>query len=76
VKYYQTFASHYISFFERNENMVKELLSFDQIRQYGVDHSIEILVKDIAIVDSVVPGGGKYSRSYFNIGIWSIGITY
>jgi len=25
VKYYQTFASHYISFFERNEEMVKEL---------------------------------------------------
>jgi hypothetical protein len=47
VKYYQTFASHYISFFERNENMVKELLSLDQIRQYGVDHSIQKLVDDI-----------------------------
>jgi hypothetical protein len=47
VKYYQTFASHYISFFERNEEMVKELLSLDQIRQYGVDHSIQKLVDDI-----------------------------
>ena len=47
LKYYQTFASHYISFFERNEEIVKTLLSFDQIRKYAVDHKIKLLAEDI-----------------------------
>jgi hypothetical protein len=47
LKYYQTFASHYISYFERNETIVRKLLSFHQIRKYGLDHSIEMFVEDI-----------------------------
>ena len=51
LKYYQTFASHYISFFERDETMVSQLLSFTQIRKYAVDHSMEILVQDIDMLE-------------------------
>lgn len=48
--YFQTFASHYISYFERNTAMVKDLLSFDQIRQYGSEKSIHLLVKDVDLL--------------------------
>jgi len=50
INYYQTFASHYISFFERNGQMVTSLLTFDEIRQYGVEHSVDLLVKDIDLL--------------------------
>jgi len=51
LAYYQTFASHYISYFERNTDMVNTLLSFDEIREYGLTHSIKHLVKDIDAIE-------------------------
>jgi len=50
LKYFQTFASHYISYLERNAAMVKYLLTYDQIKQYGNEKSISLLVKDIDLL--------------------------
>ncbi|MBF0452392.1 MAG: hypothetical protein HQK75_16945, partial [Candidatus Magnetomorum sp.] len=50
INYYQTFASHYISFFERDARMVTKLLTFEQIREYGVANSIDCLVDDIDLL--------------------------
>jgi len=47
LKYFQTFASHYISYLERNTSMVKHLLSFDKIREYGKTNAIDLLVEDV-----------------------------
>jgi hypothetical protein len=47
IDYYRTFVSQYISFIERNEELVDNLLSLDQIRAYGVAHSLHLLVDDV-----------------------------
>ncbi len=47
INYYRTFASQYISFLQRDEDLVGELLSLAQIRAYGVSHSIKRLVDDV-----------------------------
>ncbi|TGO03402.1 hypothetical protein PN36_07235 [Candidatus Thiomargarita nelsonii] len=47
VDYYRTFASQYISFIERDEELVNKLLSLDKIREYGLKNSNKLLVDDI-----------------------------
>ena len=47
IKYYTTFASQYISFLERAEQLVRQLLSLEQIRAYGVANGIDLLVDDV-----------------------------
>jgi hypothetical protein len=47
IDYYRTFVSQYLSFIQRDEGLAGKLLSLDQIRAYGVDHSLEILVDDV-----------------------------
>jgi hypothetical protein len=47
IDYYCSFASQYISFLERDENLVGKLLSLEYIRQYGVTNSIENFVDDV-----------------------------
>ncbi len=47
VKYYRTFASHYISFLERDPQLVRELLTLEQIRAYGQANAISVLVNDV-----------------------------
>ena len=47
IQYYRTFASHYISFLERDEKLVGKLLSLEKIREYGVANSIENFVDDV-----------------------------
>jgi hypothetical protein len=47
LHYYRTFVSHYISFLERQESLVKSPLSLQQIREYGVAHSRSVLVNDV-----------------------------
>jgi hypothetical protein len=47
VDYYRTFASQYISFLQRDERLVSQLLSLEQIHAYGVAHSIETLIDDV-----------------------------
>ncbi|QTA92756.1 hypothetical protein [Desulfonema magnum] len=51
IMYYQTFASQYISFLERDKSLLDKPLSFEKIREYGVTKSIISLVEDI---DSLV----------------------
>ena len=47
INYYRTFVSQYISFLQRDENLVDELLSLEKIREYGITHGIENLVNDV-----------------------------
>jgi hypothetical protein len=47
IDYYSTFASQYISFLERNEKWVSKLLTLEQIKQYGLNNSIEEFVDDV-----------------------------
>ena len=47
IKYYCAFASQYISFLERDENLVSERLSLHQLREYGVANSNKLIVDDI-----------------------------
>jgi len=68
LKYFQTFASHYISYFERNPLMVKHLLSFDKIREYGITNAIDLLVED---VDMLV----KHKKNIEYQPIWDIAST-
>jgi len=48
--YYRTFASQYISFLERDEAMIGTLLSLEQIKEYGEQHNIKLLVHDVNII--------------------------
>ncbi|MDM8529890.1 hypothetical protein QUF63_01865 [Anaerolineales bacterium HSG25] len=47
IKYYRTLASHYISFVEREPSFVTELLTMEQIRDYGQTKGISVLVNDV-----------------------------
>ncbi|MCP4628952.1 MAG: hypothetical protein GY850_36410, partial [bacterium] len=47
VKYFCAFASQYISFLERDEELVKAPLSLEEIRAYGLSKSIKLLVRDV-----------------------------
>jgi hypothetical protein len=47
IDYYRAFASQYISFLERNEKWVGKRLTLEQIREYGLANSNELLVEDI-----------------------------
>ncbi|MCP4711605.1 MAG: hypothetical protein GY869_23550, partial [Planctomycetes bacterium] len=47
VKYYTTFASHYISFMERDPLLVRQSLTLEQIRDYGKTKNIQVLVNDV-----------------------------
>ncbi len=47
IKYYRAFASQYISFITQNPELVIDHLSLEEIREFGVNKSISILVKDV-----------------------------
>ena len=47
IKYYQTFASQYISFLERIEKYVENPLPLDEILEYGKKHALDIFEKDV-----------------------------
>jgi hypothetical protein len=49
--YYRTFATQYISFLERDAQLVRSQLSMEQIRAYGASHGVTSLVED---VDSIL----------------------
>jgi len=50
VDYYRTFASQYISYFERDELMVRRPLTLEKIREYGLLKSVELLVEDVDFI--------------------------
>ncbi|KPA17417.1 ATPase domain protein, prokaryote domain protein [Candidatus Magnetomorum sp. HK-1] len=45
--YYRTFASHYISYFERDRLIVNKPMTLDEIREYGVKKSIKYFIQDV-----------------------------
>ena len=45
--YYQNFASQFIAFLERDEDLIRYPLSLDQIREYGVAKNIKYFVIDV-----------------------------
>jgi hypothetical protein len=47
INYYRTFASHCISFFERDASMVTKLLTLKKIRSYGIEKDIPFFVDDV-----------------------------
>ncbi|MDM8529905.1 restriction endonuclease [Anaerolineales bacterium HSG25] len=47
IEYYRTFASQYISFLERDPLGVRQLLSLDEIKDYGQANSLKLLVDDV-----------------------------
>jgi len=47
IKYYCSFASQYISFLERDEQLVTQPLNLDKIREYGLANSNPRLVGDV-----------------------------
>jgi len=47
IKYYKAFASHCISFLERNSEHVMNELNLDKIKAYGESHQISMFVNDV-----------------------------
>ncbi|OAD21859.1 ATPase domain protein, prokaryote domain protein, partial [Candidatus Thiomargarita nelsonii] len=47
VDYYRTFASQYISFIQRDEQLVNQPLTLEEIRDYGLANSNKRLVSDV-----------------------------
>jgi hypothetical protein len=47
IKYYCVFASQYISFLQRDSDLVKIPLSLEEIKEYGLANAIKPLVRDI-----------------------------
>lgn len=47
IRYYETFASHYISFMERDPQLVGKPLTLEQIKAYGQAKSNIVLVEDV-----------------------------
>ncbi len=46
TRYFTTFASHYISFLERNEKFANNILSVNQIKEYATAKKHELLEND------------------------------
>ncbi|MCP4105508.1 MAG: hypothetical protein GY749_08225, partial [Desulfobacteraceae bacterium] len=47
VRYYRAFASQYISFLERDESLVKNLLTLEKIKEYGEKKTISVFADDV-----------------------------
>jgi hypothetical protein len=68
IDYYCSFASQYISFIERNEKLIRQPLTLEEIREYGLTHSNQRLVGD---VDSLL----KNKERGFHDAMWKIATT-
>ncbi len=60
IDYYCAFASQYISFLERDESLVRDTLSLEEIRDYGLANSIKLLVKDAEFMLRESKVGGSH----------------
>jgi hypothetical protein len=54
VKYYETFASQYISFLERNIAPVSQHLKLEEIKDYGKANKLSSLVKDVDYITEYI----------------------
>ncbi|TGO02056.1 hypothetical protein PN36_31275 [Candidatus Thiomargarita nelsonii] len=50
IDYYCSFASQYIAFIQRDEQLVNKPLSLKKIREYGLANSNELLVDDVDLL--------------------------
>lgn len=55
IKYFETFATQYISFLERDASLLTTPLALAQIREYGVTKSIVPLVNDVDYIQHYQP---------------------
>jgi hypothetical protein len=47
IDYYRSFASQYISFIQRDEQLVNKPMTLEEIREYGLANSNKLLVGDV-----------------------------
>ncbi len=58
IQYYRTFASQYIAFLERDALLVRNILSLEEIREYGLSNSIKSFVQDVnLLIEERKPNG-------------------
>ena len=60
IDYYCAFASQYISFLERDEQLVNKPLPLEEIRKYGLANSIELFVRDVDFLLQNKEVGGSH----------------
>ena len=60
IEYYCTFASQYISFLERDKDLVDTPLSLEEIKEYGLAKSIKLLVSDVNFLLENKAVGGSH----------------
>ncbi|MEM7532722.1 MAG: hypothetical protein AAF639_11140 [Chloroflexota bacterium] len=60
LDYYQTFASHYISFVERDPTIVEDVLSLEEINEYGQTSNNPVLVRDTDYITNHLAKGDQY----------------
>ncbi len=68
VEYYSTFASQYISFMERDESLVNNLLTLEKIKEYGERKSISVFADD---VDAIL----QFGKDEYYYLMWRIAHT-
>ena len=51
IKYYETFASHCISFLERDPNPLLDIWQLDEIKNYGKSNNIDMFVRDVNAIN-------------------------
>jgi len=65
IRYYRTFASHCISFLERNKSLVMNLWSLEKIRAYGIANNLDLFVDNIDEIN-------QYKKEGYDGLIWDI----
>jgi hypothetical protein len=60
IDYYCAFASQYISFLERDDKLVIEPLSLEEIRQYGLANGIKPFIKNVELFLKEKKVGGSH----------------
>lgn len=63
IHYYQTFASHFIAFRERDPQWVRTPLPLEEIVAYGRQHQLDVLVSDAQALGEN-KAGGSYDRMW------------
>ena len=63
--YYRAFASQYISFLERDEQLIREVLSLEEIREYGATHEIPSFARDIDMLHD------HYEKGFYS-SLWGL----
>jgi hypothetical protein len=60
TQYYCAFASQYISFLERDEKLVGQWLSLEDIRQYGIEKNMKGFVNDVYFLQENKKNDGSH----------------